>query len=164
MSVIPNAATLVADTRHKGHFRHSPRFRSRPQSIVCNADDFTLGRFSECAQEPFSVLVLSQPQAFRAGAHKRPIQLRCKFAIGQVDAENVEIKDMELVIVLVIKCLDRITFVCLECFDCTLNHCLRLCLRAEFLRPVLPMPPNRADAANTHASKFLPMAIPPAFL
>ena len=49
LPVIPDAATLFSDTSHKGHFGHGPRFRSRPQSIVCNADDFTFGRFSECA-------------------------------------------------------------------------------------------------------------------
>src|ERR1700722_11504200 len=70
---------------------------------------------------------------------------------------------MELVIVLVIKCIDCITFVCLESLDCTLNICFRLFRRAEFLSPALSIPPNRADAANTHASKFLPMAIPQAF-
>jgi hypothetical protein len=126
--VVSDAAALIADARFKGLLESRlTRFRE----IIVHRGHSSFRRALNCVEGSLAYRVVPK---FK-GAHVNPYHAgtwkRCEFAVGCIEAGNVKIAIVKLLVIRITECAQRRSLVALERGDGAVEHRSRFISRPE---------------------------------
>jgi hypothetical protein len=117
--VVSDAAALIANARLDGLLQ--TRLPGLGEFIV-HRGDASFGRGLNCVKGSLAYRVVTKFKGANINADHAGAWKRCEFAVGHIEAGNVKIVVVKLLVIGITECAQRRRFVALECSDRAVEH------------------------------------------
>jgi hypothetical protein len=117
--VVSDAAALIADARREGLLKSRlPRFRE----IIVHRGHGSFRRALNCVKGSLAYRVVTKFKGANINADHAGTWERCEFAVGRIEAGNVKVTVVKLLVLCITECAQRRNLIALERGDGAVEH------------------------------------------